>query len=125
MSPAFRVYYRYNHSTLGNIQSFFKNFSLPAWADGLAIRVVMLGLIALVAIGYVFKTNSLSTSGYKTYALEKQISVLKQETDQLLTQVAEAQSLSTINKRLGEVKMVQASGIKYINANSGLAVAKK
>lgn len=125
MSPAFRVYYRYDRSTFGRVVSFVKNFNLPMWTDSLAIRGVLLGLIVLVAVGYVFKTNSLSTSGYKTYDLDKQISVLQQDVDQLQTQVAEAQSLTTINKRLGEIKMVQATDIKYLSAEVGQAVAKK
>jgi hypothetical protein len=64
--------------------------------------------------GYFFEISHLTTSGYEIAKLEKRVDALQDESKQLNTELAAAQSISRIQKRLEAINMVPAGSIKYI-----------
>lgn len=101
------------------------NFSLPAWLFDIRTKVVLVAMVPLLALGYVVQINNVSTSGYVIHTLEKQVSVINQETDNLQTQVAEHQSMVSIQKRLPDLAMTKAEQINFLNVPNATPVAKR
>ncbi len=106
------------------LRNFVGVWSLPEWATGKTVRVILVFLFLLASVAYVFKTSSLSTSGYKIQKLEREIASLGAEEQKLEIEKARLQSITNIQKRLTEIKMVAAPGIKYLNLQAP-AVAKR
>ena len=116
MSIRLRIRYQFRH--------FFNSFrviTLPAWVTGVTTKIVVVGLAVVLGIGYIFQTSSLSTSGYVTHTLEKQVASAQNEIQKLEAEVAANQSLTNIQKRLPEVQMVQVASIKYISTDAAMA----
>jgi hypothetical protein len=99
-------------------------FELPAWATGNGMRIVLLVLLIVCSVLYIIKTSSAAVSGYQIHQLEKQVSALTAEEQQLSSEVAEYSSLTSIEKRLAEVEMTQGTKAKHLIAPQGSVVAK-
>lgn len=80
------------------------------------IKLFVFGLIPALAFGYVYQINTVSTSGYIINTLEKNVAKMSIETQRLETEVAEHQSMVSIQKRLPELAMTAAQKIKFVNA---------
>ncbi len=116
MSLKLRIRYQFHH--------FFNSiraFTLPAWLTGTSARIIIIGLVIVLGIGYIAETNSLSTSGYIIHNLESQVSSAQNGVQKLESEVAANQSLASIKKRLSEVKMAPVARIKYISTDAAMA----
>jgi len=116
MSIRLRIRYQF--------RQFFNSFraiTLPAWVTGATAKILVVGLTVVLGVGYIFQTNSLSTSGYVTHTLENKVATAQNEIQKLEAAVAANQSLSSIQKRLPEVNMVEVASVKYISTDAAMA----
>ena len=101
------------------------SFALPGWLTGRVSRVVLGSLVVVMAVAYAVQINSLSTSGYAIHTLEKQINGLQSEVQTLNTNIAAAQSLTTIQKRLAGLDLVPGSGAPQLKPAGDVVVAQR
>lgn len=101
-----------------------ESFTLPAWVWNGLTKGIVASLIVVVGLGYLFQINNLSTSGYIVNTLEKEVAAVNDETEKLASQVAEEQSLTSVQKRLQGIAMVKATDIRYIESTEKTAFAR-
>lgn len=119
MSLRLRVRYQ-----VRSIAQFFASLRIPSVLTGTGAKVTIMGLVLLLAVGYIVEMSRLTTSGYEIAELEKKVASLTEESDKLSTEVASHQSIASIQKRLQGVAMVPAKNIRYIKV-SDMAVAAR
>ena len=83
-------------------------------------------IISIIVFGilYVLQTNAVSTKGYALSDLERQISELNHETQGLAVQVAEQQSMRSLENRLKDTDLVAVDQVEYASAIN-MAVARR
>lgn len=102
----------------------WRTLEYPAWFAARSTKLTLLALAAVLSVFYVFKTSSAAISGYEINNLEQQVAVLQTEIRKLEVETASYGSISSIQNRLAETKMVAVSEVKYLNP-LGSAVAVK
>lgn len=100
------------------------SWGVPASIDTTKVRVALVAFIALLGVGFIMKTNELSTTGYHIHDLEKKVALLENDTERVQTEIAALQSMPNINRRLQGMNMVQPQSVSYITSGS-VAVAKR
>jgi len=106
--------------------NYLRSLSLPAWVDGPAIRVMIVGAIVVMGAAYILKTTSSATGGYELDKLETQVSSLQAEIQKIQIQIADNSSINSIQSRLATMNMVDAGSIKYMDLSAkDVAVANK
>lgn len=120
MSVKQLVVYRYE-SLLDTVGS----LSLPAWLFDFRTKVALVALVPLLALAYLIQINNVSTSGYVIHTLEKQVSTVSQETVNLQTELAEHQSMVSIQKRLPELSMTKAEKVNFLSTIQTTPVAQR
>ncbi|MCX6765846.1 MAG: hypothetical protein NT136_02715 [Candidatus Moranbacteria bacterium] len=78
--------------------------------------------IALAGILYLYFINSSATKGYQIRQVEKDISQLKKENEQLRIKEAELKSLYYIEETSKQFNMSEAANISYIEEKSPVAL---
>jgi hypothetical protein len=101
-----------------------KKLAIQKWFFSTSCRVTMIGLIVLFGVLFVAKVSSVSTKGFEISDLEKSVQELERENQKLNVKIAEHRSMESIQTRLGDMNMVAASNIEYVNL-VGNAVAKR
>ena len=86
-------------------------------------RSVVLVLIG-VSLGYVLQISRTAVSGYAIHSLEKEVSALNRDNQDLSVKVAEYSSLNSIRQRLSDIRMVPTKNINYITSDELSVVAK-
>ena len=89
-----------------------------------SFRVTLIISIIVFGILYVLQTNAVSTKGYALSDLERQISELNHETQGLAVQVAEQQSMRSLENRLKDTDLVAVDQVEYASAIN-MAVARR
>lgn len=120
MSIKQHVVYRYE-----TLLDYVGALALPAWLFDIRTKVVLVALVPALALGYLIQINNVSTSGYVIHTLEKEVSVMSRETVNLQTQVAEQQSMVSIQKRLPELSMTKAEKMRFLSPAQPTPVAKR
>src|SRR3989338_3022211 len=120
MSFKHRVIHRYE-----SILNFLGNMIMPAWLMSTKMKLVLVSLVPVLAFGYVYQINTVSTSGYIIHNLEKKVQAVSIETRQLETQVAEHQSMVSIQKRLSDLAMIMAPKVTFVNTAVATPVAQR
>jgi len=87
--------------------------------NGVVCRATLSVAVILLGSAYVFQTSSAATRGYEMANLEKQIASLEAEIQKTNVLVAKANSLSVIDAKLQDTKMVAITSIKHLNVNNG------
>jgi hypothetical protein len=120
------LYRRRLHNFVQSCQSIVSGgIVLPRWAEGISLRLVVMVALIAVSLGYIVQISQSAVSGYEIHSLEKEVSVLDHDNEQMEVAIAEFSSLSSINQRLADTHMVPAHKITFLHAEDTLAVAKK
>lgn len=102
-----------------------QSMSLPAWLFHARTKFALVAVVPVLVFGYIFQINNVSTSGYTIHTLERQVATVAEETQRLSTQVAESQSMVSIQKRLPELAMVKTPVVTFVDATHGTPVAQR
>lgn len=97
---------------------------MPSWVDSKALRFVLVGLVVVMGTAYIISTTSSTASGYEMNKLEDRVASLQTDIQKTQIEIADYSSINSIQSRLATMKMVEAGGIKYLNA-SDITMAKK
>ncbi|MBI5221527.1 MAG: hypothetical protein HY979_01860 [Candidatus Magasanikbacteria bacterium] len=97
---------------------------MPQWLTGRAIRSTLLIGVMLLSVAYMLRVNSVSASGYEIHNLEKQVSEMDNQVQDLQIRIADAGSMSNIEKRLPQLNLVAATVVKHLNAAPAVAIAR-
>ena len=92
---------------------------------GAAARLIVTVAVVGLGVAYILVTNAAATSGYEIQRLEKQIDATDNELRRLSAEVAAAQSMGSIQKRLPELTMVPVAEIRHLRLVNDLVVAKR
>lgn len=120
MSIRLRVRY-----SVRSFVGFFYGLSVPEYLTGTATKSIICLTLVVLTIGYVFQISLLTTGGYEIANLEKKLAVLSDESQKLNSEAASYQSLSSVQERIKNLKMVPAAEITYIKAPIEQAVAQR
>ena len=101
------------------------SLALPAWLTGRASRIVLGAVVMIMAVAYAVQINSLSTSGYQIHSLEKQMAGLQGEIQKLDTDIAAAQSLTNIQKRIAGLSLVSGNSAPQLKPAGDIVVAQR
>ncbi len=108
-----------------NFINALRTISVPEWLIGRAMRAGLLGVVVIMSMAYMVRVNSAATRGYEAHALEKQIVVMNNELQNLQIKIADAGSISNIEKHLPEMALVPVEKIqRYNESGSVVAMAK-
>lgn len=83
-----------------------------------------MALVFLGVFGYVLIVNNGSVKGFEVSKLEKQIAALNLENQNLNARLESAKSLTSLEEKVKDLKMVSVSGIEYVNVAGPVAMAK-
>lgn len=119
MSIKLQLKYRFR-----SVRQFVESFTMPSWVFSGWTKSVMASLILVVGVGYMFQINSLSTSGYVVNNLEKKLASVNDDIQKLNSELASAQSLGSVQARVGSLSMVTASQIQYVKSAEKTAFAR-
>jgi len=79
-------------------------------------------LVVIVGIAYVAQVNSSSTRGFEVKDLQKHISTLRVENEQMQYQVDAQESVDHVTKELKMLGLVPVDQVAYASGTSGLAM---
>jgi len=86
------------------------------------LNVVVIVLILAMGTMYLVQVNRATTKGYQIRDLEKRIQTIEDNNQKTQLEIAEMQSLDSIEKRIEKLGMVQVDRIEYVKV-PGTAVA--
>lgn len=101
-----------------------RTFVIPEWLTGRGMRSALLISVIFLSVAYMLRINSVSASGYEIHNLEKQVSELDNQVQDLQIKMADAGSMSNIEKRLPELNLVAATAVKHLKAAPTVAMAR-
>ena len=102
-----------------NFLNALKTLALPGWMTGVGSRATLSVIVLLLGSAYVFQTSSAATRGYEMANLERQMASLETDMQKITVAVAKASSLTVLDAKLKDSKMVVVSTVKHLNVNSG------
>lgn len=113
------------------LQAHYHNFidalstiSVPEWLVGRGMRSTLLISVMFLSVAYMLRINSVSASGYEIHNLEKQVSELDNQVQDLKIRIADAGSMNNIEKRLPELSLVPANQIQRLSTVPAVAMAR-
>jgi cell division protein FtsL len=80
---------------------------------GTSFRFVLVFVVSFVGILYVMQTSNLSAKGYELSDLNKQINTLEQENQRLDYEIANQQSMQSLEERVKKLNLVTMGNIEY------------
>lgn len=89
------------------------------------MNVFLVSLCLLVCAIYLGIINTTAVKGYEVKKVEQQIEDLRKENEQLQIQEAELNSFYNIKDNIGNLNMVEAKDIVYIDNNSDVVALKR
>ena len=117
---------KYKYRAMESVwRSVVHRLTLPSALTGKVARGFLASLVVASALAYAFQINTLSTSGYQIHALEKQMSGLQGEIQKLDTDIAAAQSLTSIQKRLAGTGLLLANSAPQLKSTGDIVVAQR
>lgn len=111
----------YYHSERQITHSFW--LKLEQRTQNYLFRSLFLGITIVSTFLYVFQINTVTTSGYRTGQLQKQIATLETENRQIAVQLAEKQSIARLSTELQSLGYVPIDRVEY--ASIGTSVVAK
>ena len=124
MSIRRQIQYQYRHFLLFCVES-CSSVELPDWLTTVRTRVGLVVALAVLTAGYVAYISLATTRGYQLSALERHIAALQEEQQQLSVQVASYQSLTSVQNRLADLRLVPAAPPIFTAAGDLTAVARR
>jgi len=85
---------------------------------------ILLGMIAVVCIGYIATINDLSIKGFILQDLKGDISQLEIDNEQHELKAMNLESYELINERAQKLGMVKVDNIKYVSVVSGAVAVR-
>lgn len=83
-------------------------------ADHPGFRATLGAIVLLFGFWYVAQTNALSAKGFALRDLEKQLTELQIENRRLGVELAELQSLRSLETRLATINLVPVGQVEYV-----------
>ncbi len=80
--------------------------------------------VLILSVVYLVHVNALATRGYAMKELDSHIADLKKENERLQMDIIEAQSMSTLQKKIDEMKLVRADRIDYLEPGASVALVR-
>jgi len=87
-------------------------------------RVALFVFCVVAGFLYIWQTNTVSTKGYMITELEQNIRQLEYENRKIEVEIAEKSSLTSVEQRLDDVKLVAVDHVEYVDVLGG-AVAQR
>lgn len=116
MSIKRQISYQYN-----NLIQAFLSLEVPAWVNSSAIKIALIIIFIFSGSGYIIKTVSSASGGYKIHSLETQVQVLENDIAKLRVEVAENSSLVAINIRLEGMRLIPIQNLSFYDNNQIVA----
>ncbi|GEM_PF-5731012 len=108
-----------------NLIHALRTIVIPEWVGGRTMRVGLLSVVMIMSVAYMVRVNSAATRGYEAHALEKQISQLTVDLQNMQIKIADAGSMNNIEKRLQGMDLAVVEDVQHYSIAGGVvAVAK-
>lgn len=101
-----------------------KRQAVQEWMVGASCRVCLLFLVIVLGIMYILEASAMSTQGFEMGDLQRNISALQHENQNVEVEIANYRSLKSIQERLKRLQLVEATDAEYVNV-VGTAVARR
>ena len=95
------------------IHATYRRFNENVWRTR-CLGLVFFTAAALSFLAYLWQVNTLSTKGFQIKNLEKRITVLKTDIQQLELNLAGEQAVTKLNERIQELQMVKVDKVEYL-----------
>ncbi|MCX6780138.1 MAG: hypothetical protein NT034_03095 [Candidatus Magasanikbacteria bacterium] len=113
------------------LQAHYHNFinavrttEVPAWISGRGMRSTLLLSVVFLSGAYMVRINSVSASGYEIHNLEKQVSEMDNQVQDLQIKIADAGSMNNIEKRLPDLNLVAVGKVQRLTTAGAVAIAR-
>jgi len=97
------------------------------WGSGRKVFALNLALLCLVGgllAGYLVMNNQSAASGFAVRDLEKQISTLRDEADDLDLQIVAMQAMNNVEQQIGGLGFVPIEQLDYISGAPAIVAVK-
>lgn len=94
-----------------------KKFSFTKYEH--AIRIGVFVMVAVLGVSYVIVVNTVATGGFALDDLRDRVSVLELQNRELELKAADLTSLSSIQKSVNDLRLVQNDTIEYLDTSAG------
>lgn len=101
-----------------------RTMAMPEWLTGRGMRSTLLISVMFLSAAYMIRINAVSASGYEIHSLEKQVSEMDNEVQDLQIKIADAGSMNNIEKRLPELNLVAVTKIQRLDVAPAVAIAR-
>ncbi len=113
------------------LQAHYHNFieavgtmAMPEWLTGRGMRSTLLISVMFLSAAYMVRINAVSATGYEIHNLEKQVSEMDNQVQNLQIKIADAGSMNNIEKRLPELNLVAVAKVQRLNTSPAVAMAR-
>lgn len=113
------------------LQAHYHNFvqavrtmAMPVWLTGRGMRSTLLISVMFLSAAYMVRINAVSATGYEIHSLEKQVSEMGNQVQDLQIKIADAGSMNNIEKRLPELNFVAVTKVQHLNPAAAVAMAR-
>ena len=108
-----------------NFINALRTMAIPELVGGRTVRTSLLLVVMILSVAYMVRVNSAATRGYEAHALEKQISQMTVDLQNMQIKIADAGSMNNIEKRLQGMDLAAIEEVQHYSAVGGVvAVAK-
>ncbi len=107
-----------------NFISAVRTTTVPSWITGRGMRSTLLFGVMFLSAAYMIRINSVSASGYEIHNLEKQVDEMGNQVQDLQIKIADAGSMTNIEKRLPELNLVAVTKVQHLNPAPAVAIAR-
>lgn len=108
-----------------NLLNAILTITVPEWVSGRAMRASLLGVVVVMSVAYMIRINSAATRGYEAHNLEKQVAQMSVDLQNLQIKIADAGSMSNIEKKLADVNMIAVEDFQRYNTTGGVVAMAK
>ena len=88
------------------------------------INLALITCVICFGTAYFLQINNISSKGYQMRDLEKAITVLEEENNDLALEIINLQSLATIQEKAAGLDLVRVDNVEYLSVTSSV-MAKK
>ena len=103
--------------TIPSIKNLAITFTSTKW-----FGYCLLACVAIVGALYIWQVNMSATHGYAVRDMERNITHLEHENEQLQQQVSSLRSVDSVMTRVQMLGLVRVDDVRYVNPDDSMAV---
>jgi len=103
-------------------RKYVKNYKRIFMVGNISLGLIVVVFMFITATLFLLQSNRIAVKGYEINELEKKIDELRETNNKLKTESVKLQSISLIQEKIDNLKMVPVNQINYVTEKTGVAM---